>query len=780
MVNVFTGLGFPFFVAPLNAGALGPLRSFAAYWITMLAAGIFIFFGLLAVQGIAALLFTYRLFLRVSGFIQLAAFFVILALYFLTPALATRHKLSAPENQTLLEWLPSFWFLGMFQELNGAASPVFGPLALRALSRLAIAFLVGLLAYLIAYYRHMRHGIEQPEIAPGDRSRGMIRIGSFLARKFFPRSLDCAILLFTARTMARSRQHRLLLAIFGGLGLAIALAYVKSLLSAHPGQNDYGDVIRSWTVLNRQFLAATLTLLFFCICGLRAVFALPIDLRSNWVFRMTMVHSPKSYFGAVRKCLLTLGALPVLACSAIFLLAVWPGRPAIAHLAACTLIALLLVDICLYRFRKIPFTCSYLPGGANLNVKLGIYAIAFLFLTDLGSHIELWAIPRLARFTVLLALLLSAVVWMSRRRAEFATSPFTPVQFEQLPPSEIFALDFRADSELTGGEQYIDVTPERTFWVRARPFVAGFIALALAGFAYERFGEWRDRERFPRIGNLVDVGGRSLNIYCSGEGSPTVILESNWGEPGYRWVAIQRHIAKFTRACWYDRAGYGWSDPGPFPHHSDSAARDLHALLTGAGISPPYVLVGNGMGAFHVRVYRGFYPSEVAGMVLVDPMCEDMTIHIHNHIEAFRPAVLLIYKIQGWLGVTRLMTPDPGPPPPGLTQQEWATLVALNWQAWSIPSQTKEPPLWVNGEMARASGGFGNMPLIVLSAALPGGEEDPKLEDVDWKLRLHAQLARMSTQGRRIVIANSDHMMLDREPEAIVDATRNVVEDVRR
>ncbi len=783
-VNVFTGASFPLLVS-LNTGALGAMRSFAAYWITMVAAGLFVFCALLAVHGIVAHLFSYRLFLRISSFLQLAAFFTILAVYFLTPGIATPHGLTAPENQVLLNWLPSFWFLGLFQKLNGAGNSAFDLLARRALIRLGVACLIGTCAYALAYYRHMRHGIEQPNIAPGERSRGTIRIGRFLAKRLFPRALERAIFLFTARTMARSRQHRLLLAIYGGVGLAVALAYVKSLLYGYShvygGQrwDAYGVSIKSWTVLNTQFLAATLTLLFFSVCGLRATFALPVDVRSNWALRMTLVHSPKAYFSAIRKSLLTIAALPVLASSAIFLLIIWPGRPAIEHLVVCTLMAFLLVDLALYRFRKIPFACSYLPGGANLKVKLGLYGIAFLFVVDAGTHIEAWAMLRFARFAVILALLLSAVMWAQRRRKQFANSPCTPVQFEDLPAAEIFALDFRRDSDVMGGEQYIDVTPERSLWTRVRPVLAGAMMLALAGFTYEQFGEWRDRARFPRIGRSVDIGGRSLNIYCSGEGGPTVILETNWGEAGYRWVAIQREIAKFTRACWYDRAGYGWSDPGPFPHHSDSVARDLQKLLKNGGISPPYVLVGYALGGFHVRVFRRFYPREVAGLVLVDPMAEDMTIHIHNHIEAFRPAVLFINQTLGRLGFWRLIAPDPGPPPQGLTEREWATIVALEWQAWSIPSQTKEPPLWVNGEMARESAGYGDTPLIVLSASLAGAVEDPKLEDVDWKLRLHAELARESTRGRQVVIKDRDHRMLEGAPEAIVEAAREVIEEVR-
>ena len=80
-----------------------------------------------------------------------------------------------------------------------------------------------------------------------------------------------------------------------------------------------------------------------------------------------------------------------------------------------------------------------------------------------------------------------------------------------------------------------------------------------------------------------EIGGRSLNIHCAGEGSPTVILEAPGDGPGYVWAPIQAEIAKFTQVCWYDRAGEGWSDPGPYPQTSATIAKDLHELLPRAG-----------------------------------------------------------------------------------------------------------------------------------------------------------------------------------------------------
>src|SRR6266550_2848192 len=140
----------------------------------------------------------------------------------------------------------------------------------------------------------------------------------------------------------------------------------------------------------------------------------------------------------------------------------------------------------------------------------------------------------------------------------------------------------------------------------------------LTGAIHEQVAERRDRERLPQIGRSVDIGGRSLNIYCSGEGRPAVIFDSGNGDPGYVWADIQPEIAKLTRACWFDRAGEGWSDIGPFPRTSAAMSTDLHKLLHRAGIPAPYILVGHSLGGMTIRVYNGMYPTDVAGAVLVD------------------------------------------------------------------------------------------------------------------------------------------------------------------
>jgi len=461
-LNVFTGISFPFVWVPPGGNLL---RSLAAYWLTMAAAAIFIFCGLLAMQGVAALVLTHRLFLRISSALQLACFFLILSVYFLKPPLANPHALTAPANQRWLVALPSYWFLGLFQELNGPTHAAFRPLALRALWALCIVALAAAAALGLAYRRSLRRLIEEPDITPSDRVRPLARVTTFVAARLVPEPLERAILLFTARTLARSREHRLLLAAYGGIGLAIAFAYARSYL--------YGYAGNPWNQANVPFIAGSVVVLFMAVIGARAVFALPVAQPSSWVFRLTAVHQPASYFAAVRRSIFLLAAAPVWIGCAILYLTVWPSRPALQHLALLVALGVLLVERALYKFRKIPFACSYLPGKANLHVRLYAFGVLFLFLADSGSRLEFWAMDSTIRFVTLFAVILALAIWARRRTREFADAPGNRIQFEDLPKADIFALDLRPDGTWLSDEAYaeaVESRPRRN-WARSGPSV---------------------------------------------------------------------------------------------------------------------------------------------------------------------------------------------------------------------------------------------------------------------------------------------------------------------
>ena len=161
-----------------------------------------------------------------------------------------------------------------------------------------------------------------------------------------------------------------------------------------------------------------------------------------------------------------------------------------------------------------------------------------------------------------------------------------------------------------------DRTPRRIIIGVIFGVVLGLLIDAAA--LYESLSERRDLRANPIPGELVDVGLYQLHIYCTGSGSPAVILESGLGDSYISWKKVQPQIAKFTRVCSYDRAGLGFSYYTRHPSTSKHFAQELHTLLHNAGIPPPYVLVGHSMGGFTVRLYASLYRSEVAGMVLVD------------------------------------------------------------------------------------------------------------------------------------------------------------------
>jgi pimeloyl-ACP methyl ester carboxylesterase len=304
-----------------------------------------------------------------------------------------------------------------------------------------------------------------------------------------------------------------------------------------------------------------------------------------------------------------------------------------------------------------------------------------------------------------------------------------------------------------------------------------FAAAIAAGIGYEQVERRRENERLPRIGRAVDIGGRALNIYCSGEGSPAVVLESDAFAPGYSWVFIQREIAKTTRACWYDRAGYGWSDPGPAPRTSVRTAADLRLLLRAAGVAPPYLLVGDRFGGFNVRAYTGLYPDDVGGVVLVDPINEDqerMGIAGRIPLHLGYPPDLVLRTVSR-IGLMRLFRRGNRhrPPARGLTDGERATLAGLETEPKMRAAFLAEQGFSASLEEMRAAPGLGDRPLVLLwSKESLDGPTQPGAEA--------ASLAHLSTRSRQIVVKESDRDIQDEAPDAIVESVREVVQELRK
>jgi hypothetical protein len=331
-----------------------------------------------------------------------------------------------------------------------------------------------------------------------------------------------------------------------------------------------------------------------------------------------------------------------------------------------------------------------------------------------------------------------------------------------------------------------------------------FAFVLISGILYEQNQRARDRNRFPQIGRSIDIGGRSLNIDCAGTGQPAVILESgaNWAlasrvhdpktmfanggpRPGYSWVPIQRAMAQVTTACWYDRAGSGWSDLGPYPRDSAAQARDLHALLGAARIPPPYVLVGESSAALDARVYTGLYPSDVAGLLLVN--WADPALFLNrqsNNGQRARHVPGFVYRGQdvaaqffNMVGLYRLSPIPPTPRAPDkLTASEWNTIWFLTHSSKAISALMQDIAAWpLSSAEARSAGGLGERPLIVLGT----GNLAATPEFLAAWTDAQNDLARLSARGRQITVPGGASDLLYEAPDAIADVVRQIVAEVR-
>jgi len=149
-------------------------------------------------------------------------------------------------------------------------------------------------------------------------------------------------------------------------------------------------------------------------------------------------------------------------------------------------------------------------------------------------------------------------------------------------------------------------------------------AIAVSGQQVASSGSSPADILYAQPGQLVSVNGFRLNLYCMGSGSPTVVFDSGWGDWAPAWSKVQPEIAKWTRACSYDRAGTGFSEPGPMPRTSVHIAEELRTALHHAGIGGPYILVGSAFGGDNVRTFADLYMDEIAGLVLVDADPDDL------------------------------------------------------------------------------------------------------------------------------------------------------------
>ena len=319
--------------------------------------------------------------------------------------------------------------------------------------------------------------------------------------------------------------------------------------------------------------------------------------------------------------------------------------------------------------------------------------------------------------------------------------------------------------------------------------IGALVVLAtLFGAVIEAVMRARAARRYPAAGQLVDIGGRRIQLDCRGSGSPTVVLESGLDNLGaLSWALVHDSIATTSRTCAYSRAGIMWSDAAAGVFGSKHVSEDLHAALAKAGERAPFVVVGHSLGGPYALLFTGLYPTEVAGLVFVDASHPDQLERLRKatgHSMEAPTGMLSAVAALSWTGIVRLV-PDGGPsklPPAAIAAAGAYTSTSLG------PTLRELKALPGTFNAAGQYRQLGDRPLVVLTAMAP--MPDNVLKSVGmtrdqgdrmqaaWK-GLHDDEATWSTHSRHELVPDATHYIQVDRPDVVIKAVREVVGAVR-
>jgi pimeloyl-ACP methyl ester carboxylesterase len=305
-------------------------------------------------------------------------------------------------------------------------------------------------------------------------------------------------------------------------------------------------------------------------------------------------------------------------------------------------------------------------------------------------------------------------------------------------------------------------------------------------------------------GRLIDVGGWRLHLYCTGAarpGQPTVILETGIGDFSVEWSLVQPRVAQFARVCSYDRSGDGWSELGPSPRTLHQIVYELHTLLQKANETPPYVMVGHSYGGWLVQLYVSTYPTDVAGIALIEPGESDplrLTADGSAKRSSELPATRSIPPIK-----TSSPLDESDVPPVALAQMKTAAqraqldpnpgerqklpVDAQSMRAWALgrwqhiaatfnPFELEELAA-LRADHAKSVHPVGDRPLIVVTRGRPD-ETGPDAEKWEAEHRKdHTMLAALSTKGKLVIAQESAHHVQLEQPELVATVIAELVLD---
>jgi pimeloyl-ACP methyl ester carboxylesterase len=302
-----------------------------------------------------------------------------------------------------------------------------------------------------------------------------------------------------------------------------------------------------------------------------------------------------------------------------------------------------------------------------------------------------------------------------------------------------------------------------------------FLGLIIVGLIRESTARNKYHTEFPAPGEMITVDDHAIHLYCVGEGTPTVVFESDLDQYGsLSWMPVQEEVGKLTRACSYDRAGIMWSESGPRPRDGETIAAELKAVLDTAGEEGPYVLVGHAFGGAYIRIFAGRYPDDVSGMVLVESSHPEMLTRYEEYgvvpeipDKTIRPLILLLSH----LGIPDRYQSNPYNLPPEINDPLQAFLPESS-MAWFDEKVESPNTLAQSGQYEY----LGDFPLIVIvSGTASRVENGQKLQDV-WE-ELQEELLLLS-KNSDMIVAETGHYPQLQNPELVIDAIQKVLEDI--
>jgi pimeloyl-ACP methyl ester carboxylesterase len=309
-------------------------------------------------------------------------------------------------------------------------------------------------------------------------------------------------------------------------------------------------------------------------------------------------------------------------------------------------------------------------------------------------------------------------------------------------------------------------SPKHRVWRILRWTTAGLAALiiilAIGGALWNGVATLYYRHRYPAPGNMYTVNGHRMHLYCTGTGSPTLVLESGLGDDWTVWAKVQPTLSKTTQVCSYDRSGMGWSDELATDHDANTFAEQLHALLQAAGIRKPIILMGHSIAGIYIRAYAARYPNDMAGLIFVDASSPYQDSRLPP-----TKIPLPSFTLQKWetvFGVARARG-DCSQVVPGL-EFERGAIYASNCTISGIDSTIAEIDTFNrSSDEIEHTGPFGHLPILVFTSdntimdqqeAIIWTPENVKKADQIWQ-GMQEDLKHLSSNGRRIIAKGSGH-----------------------